>query len=262
MIYGLHEALRIVQEEGLEARWARHARAHEALRDALWACSGSSAWLPHGEHLNPLLAVHVPEGVDDAGVRGALLREDGIEIAGSLGPLAGRVWRIGVMGEGARPEPQERLVRALAHRAGRRPGRRAGGAGRRLERVSGRAGSGALRRPADGLLPRRAARASRSSSARRRWPRRCCSSCSARSSSARPGRCCASSCPGRRAASTSTRATWQLDDFPDLALTEAQEGRVHARHPGARGRARAGRHRPRAPHAGRPGARGRSARRR
>jgi alanine-glyoxylate transaminase/serine-glyoxylate transaminase/serine-pyruvate transaminase len=58
----------------------------------------------------------VPDGVDEAAIRGPLLTEDGIEISGGLGPLAGRAWRIGVMGEGARPEPQERLVTALARR--------------------------------------------------------------------------------------------------------------------------------------------------
>ena len=113
MIYALAEALRIVDEEGLEARWERHRRAHEALRGAL-AEFGLERLAPDGEELWPLLAVVLPEGVDDAAIRKALVSEHGIEIAGSLGPLAGRVWRIGVMGEGARPEPQERLVRALA----------------------------------------------------------------------------------------------------------------------------------------------------
>jgi alanine-glyoxylate transaminase/serine-glyoxylate transaminase/serine-pyruvate transaminase len=117
MIYALREGLRIVREEGLEERWARHAKAHAALRDAL-ALLGLRPFVPEGEALPPLLAVRVPEGVEEAAVRGALLAEDGIEIAGSLGPLAGQVWRIGVMGEGARPEPQERLVTALARRLG------------------------------------------------------------------------------------------------------------------------------------------------
>jgi alanine-glyoxylate transaminase/serine-glyoxylate transaminase/serine-pyruvate transaminase len=117
MVYALHEALRIVGEEGLEARWARHARAHEALRGAL-AALGLDRLAPHGEQLHPLLAVRVPEGVDEAAVRGALLRDHRIEISGGLGPLAGKVWRVGVMGEGARPDPQERLVRALASEMG------------------------------------------------------------------------------------------------------------------------------------------------
>ena len=85
---------------------------------------------PDGEELWPLLAVTLPEGVDDAAVRRALLTEHGIEIAGGLGPLAGRVWRIGVMGEGARPEPQERLVHALAELMGRDPARARGARGR------------------------------------------------------------------------------------------------------------------------------------
>ena len=117
MIYALAEALRIVAEEGLEARWERHRRAHEALRAAL-AELGLAPVAREGEELWPLLAVKVREGVDDAGVRGALLADHGIEIAGALGPFAGRVWRVGVMGEGARPEPQERLVSALAELMG------------------------------------------------------------------------------------------------------------------------------------------------
>ncbi len=120
MIYALAEALRIVEEEGLEARWERHRCAHEALRSAL-AQLGLERLARDGEELVPLLAVKIPDGVDDASIRGALLTEHGIEIAGSLGPLAGKVWRIGVMGEGARPEPQERLVRALAQLLGREP---------------------------------------------------------------------------------------------------------------------------------------------
>ena len=118
MVYALAEALRIVAEEGLEARWERHRRAHEALRGAL-AELGLERLAREGEELWPLLAVRIPEGVEDAAVRGALLTEHGIEIAGALGPLAGKVWRVGVMGEGARPEPQERLVRALAELMGR-----------------------------------------------------------------------------------------------------------------------------------------------
>jgi alanine-glyoxylate transaminase/serine-glyoxylate transaminase/serine-pyruvate transaminase len=115
MIYALHEGLRMVQEEGLEARWARHARAHEALRRALGVL-GFERLAPDGEQLSSLLAVRVPASIDEAAVRGALLKEDGIEVSGGLGPLAGRAWRIGVMGEGARSEPQERLVRAVARR--------------------------------------------------------------------------------------------------------------------------------------------------
>lgn len=115
MMYALHEGLRIVHEEGLEERWLRHDRAHQALRAALGVL-GFERLAPEGEQLSSLLAVRVPAAIDEAAVRGALLTEDGIEVSGGLGPLAGHVWRIGVMGEGARPEPQERLVRAVARR--------------------------------------------------------------------------------------------------------------------------------------------------
>jgi alanine-glyoxylate transaminase / serine-glyoxylate transaminase / serine-pyruvate transaminase len=112
MLYALDEALAIVLEEGLPARWARHARAHEALRGAL-APLGLERLAPAAEALNPLLAVHVPDGVDEAAVRRELLVGHGIEISGGLGPLAGKIWRIGVMGIGAELEPQRRLVGAL-----------------------------------------------------------------------------------------------------------------------------------------------------
>jgi alanine-glyoxylate transaminase / serine-glyoxylate transaminase / serine-pyruvate transaminase len=118
MIYALAEALRIVDEEGLERRWERHRRAHEALRAAL-AEFGLERIAPDGEELWPLLAVRLPGDIDDATVRGALLSEHSIEIVGALGPLQGKAWRIGVMGDGARPEPQERLVTALAEVTGR-----------------------------------------------------------------------------------------------------------------------------------------------
>jgi alanine-glyoxylate transaminase/serine-glyoxylate transaminase/serine-pyruvate transaminase len=121
MVYALREALVIVGEEGLPARWARHATAHEALRRAL-SVLGFERLAPDGEQLHPLLCVRVPGGVDDAAVRGALLRDHGIEVSGGLGPLAGQAWRIGVMGEGARPEPQRRLVEAVAALLGRDAG--------------------------------------------------------------------------------------------------------------------------------------------
>jgi alanine-glyoxylate transaminase/serine-glyoxylate transaminase/serine-pyruvate transaminase len=113
MVVALREALRIVQEEGLEARWARHAKAHEALRSSL-AQLGFERIAREGEQLHPLLAVRLPEGVDAAELRGALLQEHGIEVAAGQGPFAGQALRIGVMGEGARQPAQERLVRAIA----------------------------------------------------------------------------------------------------------------------------------------------------
>ncbi|PTL58726.1 pyridoxal-phosphate-dependent aminotransferase family protein [Paraconexibacter algicola] len=117
-VYALHEALELVHDEGLQARWDRHATAHAALRDAL-AVLGLPRLAPEGEQLHPLLAVTPPPDVDEAAVRGALLQDHGIEISGGLGPLAGRLWRVGVMGVGANPEPQERLVTALATLLGR-----------------------------------------------------------------------------------------------------------------------------------------------
>jgi alanine-glyoxylate transaminase / serine-glyoxylate transaminase / serine-pyruvate transaminase len=120
MLYAFDEALAIVLEEGLPARWARHARAHEALRVALGVL-GMERLAPAGEALNPLLAVSVPDGVDEAAARRELLLGHGIEISGGLGPLAGKIWRIGVMGIGAELEPQRRLVGALAEILGLDP---------------------------------------------------------------------------------------------------------------------------------------------
>ena len=96
MSYALYEALRIVVEEGLDERIARHARNHRALRAGLEALG--LTYIPK-ESLATLNAVRVPEGVDDARVRGRLLTEYGIEIGAGLGPFKGQAWRIGLMGE-------------------------------------------------------------------------------------------------------------------------------------------------------------------
>ncbi|WLD14008.1 pyridoxal-phosphate-dependent aminotransferase family protein [Planctellipticum variicoloris] len=97
MNYALHEALRCVLEEGLEHRWARHRKNHLALRAGLEALGLDYAVAE--EHRLPMLnAVLIPEGVDDAAVRKQLLTEFGIEIGGGLGPMKGKVWRIGLMG--------------------------------------------------------------------------------------------------------------------------------------------------------------------
>ena len=113
MIYALNESLGIVLEEGLPERWERHRRAHEALRTALEPL-GLKRLAPRGEELSSLLAVLVPSEIDEAAARRELLLDHGIEISGGLGPLAGRVWRIGVMGIGAAHEPQRRLIGALS----------------------------------------------------------------------------------------------------------------------------------------------------
>jgi alanine-glyoxylate transaminase/serine-glyoxylate transaminase/serine-pyruvate transaminase len=101
MNYALREALRIVVEEGLPARFARHRLNHEALAaglDALGLALASEA----GHRLPMLNAVTVPAGVDEARVRSRLLADQGIEIGGGLGPMKGKVWRIGLMGESSR----------------------------------------------------------------------------------------------------------------------------------------------------------------
>jgi alanine-glyoxylate transaminase/serine-glyoxylate transaminase/serine-pyruvate transaminase len=121
LIYALREALRIaVVDEWLPSSWERHRKAHHALKDAL-SVLGCERLAPDGEQLHPLLAVSPPEGVDEAAIRSALLLDHGIEISGGLGPLAGKLWRVGVMGAGARREPQERLVAALGELLGADP---------------------------------------------------------------------------------------------------------------------------------------------
>ena len=90
------------------------------MRDALRVL-GCERLAPDGEQLHPLLAVSPPDGIDEAAVRSALLLDHGIEISGGLGPLAGRLWRVGVMGAGARREPQEQLVGALCELIGADP---------------------------------------------------------------------------------------------------------------------------------------------
>jgi alanine-glyoxylate transaminase/serine-glyoxylate transaminase/serine-pyruvate transaminase len=98
MNYALYEALRIVEGEGLQARWARHQRNHEALKAGLAALELTIV-SQENHQLWMLNSVRIPDGVDDARVRSALLEEFGIEIGGGLGPLKGKTWRIGLMGE-------------------------------------------------------------------------------------------------------------------------------------------------------------------
>ncbi len=98
MIYALHEALSIIVEEGMEARAERHRRNHLAFVAGIEAMGMSMQVDNPAERLWSLNAVVVPEGVDEAAVRGTLLRYHGIEIGGGLGPLAGKIWRVGLMG--------------------------------------------------------------------------------------------------------------------------------------------------------------------
>jgi len=101
-LYGLHEALVMLEEEGLENAWARHRRNHLALRAGLEAL-GLELLVPEAERLPQLNAVRVPAGVDEALVRARLLQEYGLEIGAGLGELAGKVWRIGLLGYSSRP---------------------------------------------------------------------------------------------------------------------------------------------------------------
>jgi alanine-glyoxylate transaminase / serine-glyoxylate transaminase / serine-pyruvate transaminase len=114
-IFGLREALRIVEEEGLEARFARHRRAAAALVDAL-APLGFVPLVEPPLRLPPLTTLRLPEAVRRAGeaaLRRRLLDIHGIEVGGGLGKLAGSVWRVGLMGENARETHVARLVEAL-----------------------------------------------------------------------------------------------------------------------------------------------------
>ena len=126
LIHALREALAVVEEEGLDARWDRHRRNHLALVAGLEALGLDLLPAP-GERLWTLNAIRVPDGVDEADVRRRLLDSHGIEIGAGLGPLAGRIWRVGLMGAGSTIENVERFLTALEavlSDAGLRPARR------------------------------------------------------------------------------------------------------------------------------------------
>ncbi|MEJ2083440.1 MAG: alanine--glyoxylate aminotransferase family protein, partial [Acidobacteriota bacterium] len=103
MNYALFEALRIIEEEGLEARWNRHRLNHEALVAGLEAMGLKLAVSPECR-LWSLNALTIPEGVDDLAVRQQLLSQFNLEIGGGLGELKGKIWRVGLMGETSRAE--------------------------------------------------------------------------------------------------------------------------------------------------------------
>jgi alanine-glyoxylate transaminase/serine-glyoxylate transaminase/serine-pyruvate transaminase len=111
-LYGLHEALRMLQEEGLEAAWKRHHDMHVLLRDGLLE-QGIQFVVDEPYRLPELNSVYIPEGVDDAEARTRLLNEFNLEIGAGLGPLAGKVWRIGLMGYSAREENVELCLSAI-----------------------------------------------------------------------------------------------------------------------------------------------------
>ncbi|HXE52012.1 MAG TPA: alanine--glyoxylate aminotransferase family protein [Tepidisphaeraceae bacterium] len=118
MLYALHEALALVQEEGLERRWERHRAMHELLRAGLREL-GIDYVSQEGHHLPMLNAVKVPEGIDDATMRRRLLDEYGIEIGSGLGAFKGKAWRIGLMGHGSSRRNVMLLLAALRDLRGR-----------------------------------------------------------------------------------------------------------------------------------------------
>ncbi len=118
MNYALHEALRVVLLEGLEARFERHRQSHLALKAGL-AELGISIASQEGHQLWQLNAVGVPEGLDEAAARRRLLAEFGIEVGAGLGPLKGKIIRVGLMGETARPENIARFLAAFRACLGR-----------------------------------------------------------------------------------------------------------------------------------------------
>ncbi|MEO6222664.1 MAG: alanine--glyoxylate aminotransferase family protein, partial [Vicinamibacterales bacterium] len=120
LIYALHAALAEVAEEGLEARWKRHQTVHEAFVTGLQRLD-LELLPPPGHRLASLNAVSVPNGVDAAVVKNRLLSHHDIEIGAGLGPLAGRIWRVGLMGSGATVGHVERVLAALAEALGRTP---------------------------------------------------------------------------------------------------------------------------------------------
>jgi len=113
MNYALLEALRLIEEEGLERRWARHQRHHQALKAGL-AAMGLALVAQEGHQLWTLNAVRIPDGVADAAVRRTLLDEFNVEIGGGLGPMSGKVWRVGLMGESSTEANVLLVLSALA----------------------------------------------------------------------------------------------------------------------------------------------------
>jgi alanine-glyoxylate transaminase/serine-glyoxylate transaminase/serine-pyruvate transaminase len=112
MVYAIREGLRLVLEEGLEARFARHIRNHLALKAGLTALELKYT-AAEGCQLPQLNAVRLPDGVDDLAGRKRLLTEFGIEVGGGLGDLKGKAWRIGLMGYNSRPNCVFQVLAAL-----------------------------------------------------------------------------------------------------------------------------------------------------
>jgi alanine-glyoxylate transaminase/serine-glyoxylate transaminase/serine-pyruvate transaminase len=113
LVYALAAALEEVETEGLPARWQRHEHTHLTLVDRL-AAQGLSLFPAPADRLWSLNTVRVPEGVDEGQVRRRLLEDHAIEIGAGLGPLAGRIWRVGLMGSGSTVTNVDRLMAALS----------------------------------------------------------------------------------------------------------------------------------------------------
>jgi alanine-glyoxylate transaminase/serine-glyoxylate transaminase/serine-pyruvate transaminase len=111
-LFAINEALRLVVEETLPTRWARHAAAAQQLYGSLEA-AGLEMVVDPACRLAPLTLVRVPDGVDDAAVRAGLLNDRNIELGGGLGKFAGKAWRIGLMGENATSERAEFIADAI-----------------------------------------------------------------------------------------------------------------------------------------------------
>ena len=140
MVYALREALRIIDEEGLEARWERHRLVNEALVAGLEAMG--LAIFGDRQYKAPMITlVTVPEGIDESGVRRQLLDEHGIEIMAAFGELNGKVWRIGLMGYNARQENAIRVLSALENVLTARGFRMPVGAGGEAARAAARQAS-------------------------------------------------------------------------------------------------------------------------
>jgi len=113
MLFGLHEALRLLQEEGMEASWARHRSAHVALVAGMEALGLKMFVDDPAVRAATVNTICIPDGVDDARVRGQLLERFNIEIAGGLADLKGRIWRVGLMGLTATPAAVLQLLAAF-----------------------------------------------------------------------------------------------------------------------------------------------------
>jgi alanine-glyoxylate transaminase/serine-glyoxylate transaminase/serine-pyruvate transaminase len=134
LFYGLREGLRLIAEEGLEARWKRHLKSHLAFVAGVEAM-GLNMHAADGHRIWNLNTPRVPEGIDDAKVRRKLLSERGIEILGGFGPLAGKILRIGIMGPLATEENVTMLLEALQEALvaeGYRPGNSAAEAAKQV----------------------------------------------------------------------------------------------------------------------------------